>query len=163
MFLIHRFYLHLHAASTSSEGSFTPSIDSFLSASVDFGIETASRIGIEIQPTSFCQNKDGEKGTEGDFSVSALMKRVRWVDGVWTDASNDTLNEKHDATAFAGIDPPMTSVGPNGGCEDDMETPTIRRLAMQRLAREVEGQRGLSGSDNTAASQVPAAVEQEPF
>lgn len=146
MFLLHRFYLHLKAASTSSEGDFKLSIDSILSASVDFGIETAGRVGIEIHPTSFVKT---------DYSLSALAKTVRWEDGEWTDASADTLNEKQGtpvaapapATAQAVIDPPPSLSGQTATTtsdpETDIETPTIRRLAMQRLAQDVGARRAL--------------------
>ena len=73
LFLVHRFYLHLRAASSSS-GQFQFSLDSTLAAIVDFGIETAARVGIDIQSGSATLKIPSSSSSTASTSVSKPLK-----------------------------------------------------------------------------------------
>lgn len=148
LFLVHRFYLHLRATSSSS-GQFQLSVDSTLTAIVDFGIETAARVGIDIHPGSPTpKNPSTTSGTKTFKAKVGTNKtgpdnraQVKW---------DQTAQEWIDRKEWYNLGRPVSAQKSTTNEMSRTSSTTSERLAALVAAKEalaaLEKNSGLSGS-----------------
>lgn len=120
LFLAHRFWLHLRAASETTSGEFRPTLDSLRAALADFGTETIGRTGIDpaLTPLKKYMRLPGQGAgpqIRWQFPTAATQSRP-------ANLTEPVLEEKLFLSDTEGQTP----------------TPTIRRMVEQRIIREAE-------------------------